>query len=105
MRCSICREAISARLDGEDPGVPAEAVDAHLGGCADCAAWAGEAAALAGAVGSTPRDPVPLPPAVLATLTAPPAPERRRGGLLATGERRGQRGVLCAAPRVWCWPP
>jgi predicted anti-sigma-YlaC factor YlaD len=104
MRCSICREAISARLDGEDPGVPAEAVDAHLAGCADCAAWAGEAAALAGAVGRTPRDPVPLPPAVLATLTAPPDPERRRVGLLATGEWRVLLGLVCAAQLVVSWP-
>jgi predicted anti-sigma-YlaC factor YlaD len=44
MTCSPFREAISARLDGEALGMPARALDDHLGGCSDCARWAGEAA-------------------------------------------------------------
>jgi predicted anti-sigma-YlaC factor YlaD len=36
MQCRTCREAISARLDGEDPAVPAERVTRHLDGCASC---------------------------------------------------------------------
>ena len=39
MRCDRFREAVSARIDGEDPGMPAVAVDAHLEACADCRAW------------------------------------------------------------------
>jgi predicted anti-sigma-YlaC factor YlaD len=44
MTCLPFREAISARLDGEPLGMPAAALDGHLAGCADCAAWAGDAA-------------------------------------------------------------
>jgi predicted anti-sigma-YlaC factor YlaD len=39
MQCDRFREAISARIDGEDPGLPDAALDAHLGVCADCRAW------------------------------------------------------------------
>ena len=44
--CATCREALSARLDGQDdPGERAE-VDAHLAGCADCRWWLEQATAL-----------------------------------------------------------
>jgi predicted anti-sigma-YlaC factor YlaD len=39
MRCDRFREAISARIDGEDPGLPDDVLDAHLEACADCRAW------------------------------------------------------------------
>jgi predicted anti-sigma-YlaC factor YlaD len=39
MRCERFREAISARIDGEDPGLPDGVLDAHLEACADCRAW------------------------------------------------------------------
>jgi predicted anti-sigma-YlaC factor YlaD len=39
MQCDRFREAISARIDGEDTGLPDSALDAHLGDCADCRAW------------------------------------------------------------------
>jgi predicted anti-sigma-YlaC factor YlaD len=39
MECDRAREAISARIDGEDPGVPDGALDAHLAGCAACRGW------------------------------------------------------------------
>jgi predicted anti-sigma-YlaC factor YlaD len=42
--CPSCREAVSASLDGESPGVPQAWVDEHLAGCAACRGWA-EAAA------------------------------------------------------------
>lgn len=37
--CQTCREAISARIDGEPEPVPAEETDRHLRECADCLAW------------------------------------------------------------------
>jgi predicted anti-sigma-YlaC factor YlaD len=43
--CSTVREALSARLDGEPLGMPAQALDQHLAACAACAGWA-EAAAV-----------------------------------------------------------
>ncbi len=39
MQCDTFREAISARIDGEDPGLPEGALNAHLDACADCRAW------------------------------------------------------------------
>jgi predicted anti-sigma-YlaC factor YlaD len=40
MNCDICREAISARLDGETPGAPDDLIDTHLRSCAGCQNWA-----------------------------------------------------------------
>lgn len=40
MRCQPCREALSARLDGEAPGIADELVDAHLRSCAPCRSFA-----------------------------------------------------------------
>jgi predicted anti-sigma-YlaC factor YlaD len=39
MQCDRFREAVSARIDGEDPGLPHGALDAHLTACAGCRAW------------------------------------------------------------------
>lgn len=39
MSCEQVREALSATLDGEDPGVAQAEVEAHVEGCAACAAW------------------------------------------------------------------
>jgi len=39
MECDRAREAISARIDGEDPGVPAGTLEAHLAECAACRGW------------------------------------------------------------------
>jgi anti-sigma factor RsiW len=38
MDCRVCREAISARLDGEATERESVAVDVHLGWCAECRA-------------------------------------------------------------------
>ena len=61
--CERYREALSARIDGEDPGVAGPLIDAHLDACAECRAWASAAAAFGGSVevGDTP----PLRPAVM----------------------------------------
>jgi hypothetical protein len=39
MECDMAHEAISARIDGEDPGPPHDAVEAHLADCAACRDW------------------------------------------------------------------
>jgi predicted anti-sigma-YlaC factor YlaD len=39
MECDRAREGISARIDGEDPGLPGDALDAHLAACAPCRSW------------------------------------------------------------------
>ena len=35
----MAREAISARIDGEEPGLPDDVLDAHLASCAACQGW------------------------------------------------------------------
>jgi predicted anti-sigma-YlaC factor YlaD len=42
--CTQCREALSARLDGEESATERGAVDAHLASCAGCRRFADEAA-------------------------------------------------------------
>jgi predicted anti-sigma-YlaC factor YlaD len=37
--CSVAREALSARLDGEREPVPSARVDEHLRDCRECASW------------------------------------------------------------------
>jgi predicted anti-sigma-YlaC factor YlaD len=64
MTCETCRDALSARLDGEDPGTPEALVDRHLAGCAACRAWSAQLTSAAGALRVTPAEPVP-------DLTAP----------------------------------
>ena len=101
MDCSSFRDAISARLDGEDTGLPDEALDAHLAACAGCRAWAAAAGALDMAVARAARPDVRLDPALLAALVGPPeAPQ----GLLSTREWRILLGVLAAALFVVVWP-
>jgi predicted anti-sigma-YlaC factor YlaD len=78
MECDRAREAISARIDGEDPGLPGSALDAHLASCADCRDWqqrAHEVTRRARLGGPFPeRD---LTPQVLAVIR-PVAARRRR---------------------------
>ncbi len=87
MECDRAREAISARIDGEDPGVPDGALDAHLAGCDACRGWQQRAHVLTrrARLGGPflERD---LTGQVLAAV--PPAPARRR--------RLALRGALLA---------
>ncbi|EWM19070.1 LigA protein [Kutzneria sp. 744] len=46
MDCMTCREALSARMDGEQEPVPAASTDLHLEECAACQAWSAEASRL-----------------------------------------------------------
>ncbi|MGH3548728.1 MAG: zf-HC2 domain-containing protein, partial [Pseudonocardiaceae bacterium] len=59
MDCTQCREAVSARLDGEETAAERDTVDAHLASCAACR-WFGDEAArvtkLARAAAGTTQD-------------------------------------------------
>src|SRR6266511_2568191 len=94
MTCDQYRESASARLDGEEPGLPDAALDAHLAGCRACAAWCAAAqrvtrlariAALAVAVGWTAVRPrhaaglLPLLAAFGAVLTVTSVADLRGG--------------------------
>ncbi|HYQ65265.1 zf-HC2 domain-containing protein [Actinophytocola sp.] len=54
MDCDTCREALSARLDGEtEPASP----DEHLGSCPECQDWYVAATTLTGSWGAEPPAP------------------------------------------------
>ena len=75
MECQQCRDAVSARADGEEPGAPDDLVDRHLAGCAACRGWARDLARLGRALRVTPAEPVPD---LTAPILAAAAAERRR---------------------------
>jgi len=71
MTCMQIHQAISARLDGEDPGLDEATVYAHLAGCADCRAFAHDAEALHRGVRLAPAPAIPdLAPGILAAIGA-----------------------------------
>jgi predicted anti-sigma-YlaC factor YlaD len=79
MECDGVREAISARIDGEDPGLPDDALEAHLARCAACRAWRQRAHAVTrrARLGG-PFLNHDLTARVLAAIPPPPAREGRR---------------------------
>jgi predicted anti-sigma-YlaC factor YlaD len=89
MECDSVRDAISAQIDGEAPGLPASLIAAHLADCAACRAWQERAHAVTRRMrlGGAFLD-HDLSPSVLAAAMAA-APARRR-------LRLAQRGVLIA---------
>jgi predicted anti-sigma-YlaC factor YlaD len=76
------RHAISARLDGEDPGLDDAAVYAHLAGCADCRSFAHDAESLHRQLRLSPAPAIPdLTPGILAAI----GEESRTDATAATG--------------------
>jgi predicted anti-sigma-YlaC factor YlaD len=105
MRCDRYREAISARIDGEDPGLPTEDIDAHLAECPECRSWASAAASPALTAVASPGDPVAIDPALLARLMRPaPAPEAARSGLISTVEWRMVLALIALTQIALAWP-
>lgn len=94
MRCQSCREALSARLDGEDPGVPDALVDQHLAGCAACSAYAEGSQLVRRRLAVRAADPVPdlTGPILAAAAARRPAPSAvaRLTARLAGGPVDGQ---------------
>ncbi|MGW4243493.1 zf-HC2 domain-containing protein [Nocardia sp. NPDC004722] len=59
MKCEVCQEALSARIDGEPEPVPSAQVDAHLEECAGCAEWYHAAVAATRGLRMRPVTPTP----------------------------------------------
>jgi predicted anti-sigma-YlaC factor YlaD len=73
MECIIWREAISAMLDGEDPGVDPSAVTRHVDGCRPCQWFQFAAVEVAGRSRLVPVDRmVDSTPEIVAAMTAGP---------------------------------
>jgi predicted anti-sigma-YlaC factor YlaD len=77
MRCAQIRVALSAILDGEEPGLHREEIAAHLAGCEDCRAWRSAAGSITEVVRSAAAPAPDLTEQVLAAVAADrPAPVR-----------------------------
>lgn len=90
--CERFREAVSARLDGEDTGL-GDALDRHLDGCAACRAYADDAALvsrMAGLLGGGPS----FAGVDDSVLDALPAPRRRPRLRLPALSPAGRRGLV-----------
>jgi predicted anti-sigma-YlaC factor YlaD len=59
MDCDRCRAAISATLDGENPGCEPDRLESHIATCVACATFAAGAQRLHRATRVTPAEPVP----------------------------------------------
>lgn len=92
MNCDRFREAVSARLDGEDSGLPTAMLDAHLDVCAPCMTWAKSAAQVTRAARLAPADAVPDRTGAILTAAAD---RGLLGGDSSVGELRW-RWVLAA---------
>jgi len=96
MECDRVREAISARIDGEDPGVPDGAIEAHLATCADCRGWQQRAHAITrrARLGGRFLE-QDLTGQVLAAI--PPEPARRRHAAWGGGGMARRAGLAAVA--------
>ncbi|MBL7487523.1 zf-HC2 domain-containing protein [Frankia sp. AgB1.9] len=102
MDCNLCREALSARIDGEVEHADPAAVEEHLRGCASCLAWQDRAVSLTRSLRLGPAVATPdfttaildahaqLPQPALAALR----PRLRRS---RSRERSGARGLDAAS--------
>jgi predicted anti-sigma-YlaC factor YlaD len=89
---------MSARLDGEDPGLTAEAIDEHLAGCPDCTAWRVGAERLAGMVSvGTPPDRTEQ---IMAAVAADPVVAAKVARHRAVAEAHARRQVLRLAVAI-----
>ena len=70
VNCDTAREAISASIDGEPPGVDAAALEQHLNGCRACQAWREHAHELTRTVRLQPARSAPGPSDRLLALAA-----------------------------------
>jgi predicted anti-sigma-YlaC factor YlaD len=75
--CKTCREAVSARMDGEQEPVPAVDTDAHLRECAECWSWQARAVEVTRVVRV--REVTPTPDLTASILATAPMPVSTRG--------------------------
>lgn len=80
LSCEQIRAALSARLDGEAPGIADDVIDAHLAGCSDCTAFYERAVALNEqlATGLAPVPAAMQPPDLADAILAEVEPQWRR---------------------------
>jgi predicted anti-sigma-YlaC factor YlaD len=79
--CAVCREELSAELDGEGDPARRAAVRAHLGSCPACTGWREQAAVVTRLTRTAPAQ--AGPDLVARVLPAAPGPSRRQVGARA----------------------
>ena len=106
MQCTPYREAVSARLDGESPGLPADELDAHLDACPACAAWARQVELVTRRARLAPAPAVPdLTATVLAALPRElPGTAAAARARLATAALRLAPLAVGVAQAAFAWP-
>jgi predicted anti-sigma-YlaC factor YlaD len=100
LSCDQARLALSARLDGEPLGVPADRLGRHVDTCPACADWLARAEQVTRVVRLQPARVPDLTGAILAAVTADhskPASARPRRSRLAVPGRQALTRVLQAA--------
>ncbi len=101
--CEYARLALSAQLDGEDPGTPAGRVTAHLDSCPACRAWLTRAEQVNRAVRLQPARVPDLTEAILAAVAADPAirtsAAAATAGMSASGVPSASAGPSAAGGR------
>lgn len=87
---------MSARLDGEEPGLPADLLDSHLAACAACLGWQDGAVQLGREVraGAQPPD---LTDSIMQAVEADPLVLVQQARLRAAREAHGRRQILRVA--------
>jgi len=101
MECSAYREAISARIDGEDGGLEMAAVDAHLSACPACRAWADTATTVTRSARLGLAEPVPdLANRIMAAIAQPPTVVGGRNRLSLDQPSTAARRPPAASPDV-----
>jgi predicted anti-sigma-YlaC factor YlaD len=90
MNCEQAREALSARIDGEDQPAATGPIDGHLAACAPCAGWAARAQDVTRAV----RLQAVRVPDLAATVLAAVDADTHAAGRRDDGRRRRRRTAL-----------
>lgn len=96
MICDDIRTALSARLDGEEPGVPSAALDEHTAACAGCRDWLARAEQVTRMV----RVSTVAVPDLTAPVLAAVAADERATRVAALAAVRARRQVLRVAVAV-----
>jgi predicted anti-sigma-YlaC factor YlaD len=78
--CGRWRDAVSARLDGEEPGIDPALIDAHIARCPGCRAFAAEVTSAGGLHRRA--------------VSPPPDLSRRIRSAVAASDRAGHRGMV-----------
>jgi predicted anti-sigma-YlaC factor YlaD len=100
VECEQCRNAVSARFDGEAPGAPDHVVDDHLARCASCQGWADHLRRVGPVLRLSPVEPVPdLSGPILAAAAV-----RRRRMAAAPGPARVALALVGVAQLVVALP-